>query len=120
MLIRYANIFLRRQINFLSMSSTRTFLTAEFPELKSFPKEINNYESLHRFSLEQSDLFWSTLAKSRLDWIKPFTKVREGDFDKNSVDSFDLKWFVNGKLNVSGNKQKTSIIIQVSWLCVCC
>lgn len=98
-----ANSLIKRlSLNYSAPVIRRTFLTANFPELKHFPKEINSYEALHKFSIQENDLFWSTLAKSRLEWIKPFTKVREGDFDKNNGDSFDLKWFSDGKLNVSG------------------
>lgn len=83
------------------MSRCRPFLTAKFPELTQFPKDINSYETLHKFSIQENDLFWSTVAKSRLDWIRPFNKIREGEFGQ--TDSFDLKWFLNGKLNVSVN-----------------
>lgn len=86
----------------------RQFLTANFPELEKFPKEIKNYESLHKFSIEHSETFWSTLANSRLDWFKSFDKVKEGDFD-DKLDNFKLKWFINGKLNASGNKKNIKI-----------
>jgi hypothetical protein len=75
------------------------FLTAPFPELKSFPKTIQNYKDLHKFSIENDELFWSTLARSRLEWFKEFEIIKTGDFkDEN----FNLKWFIGGKLNVSG------------------
>lgn len=83
------------------MALAESFLTANFAELHHFPREINSYESLYKFSLEKNDLFWTKLGKTRLDWFQLFDKVREGDFTKD-VDWFDLKWFVNGKLNVSG------------------
>lgn len=85
-------------------------LTATFTELDQFPKEINSYESLHKFSLEQNELFWGTLAKSRLEWYQLFDKVKEGDFNDN-IDSFKLKWFLNGKLNVSGLYYNKNYII---------
>jgi acetyl-CoA synthetase len=78
----------------------RSFLTANLPELSSFPKAINNYESLHKFSIENKDVFWGTLAKSRLEWYEDFKKVTEGNF---SDENFHLKWFLGGKLNVSVN-----------------
>lgn len=100
-MFKYVNKFVKN-IHSTSFLKSRKFLTANFPELSLFPREIKNYESLHKFSIEENDFFWSTLAKSRLDWYKPFEKVKEGDFSKN-VDLFDLKWFINGKLNASGN-----------------
>ncbi len=77
----------------------RLFLTASFKELEHFPKEIQSYEALHKYSIEQSDTFWSVLARSRLDWIKDFTQVSSGKFGDRD---FHLKWFLEGKLNVSG------------------
>lgn len=76
------------------------FLTANFPEIDKFPKEVNSYETLYKFSIENNELFWSILGKSRLDWYQPFDKVKEGDF--NYIENFKLKWFINGKLNASG------------------
>ncbi len=36
----------------------------------------------------------------RIDWIKPFTKVKNTSFDYHNV---SIKWFEDGKLNVSAN-----------------
>ena len=36
----------------------------------------------------------------RLDWIKPFTTVKQTSFDDHHV---DIKWFADGTLNVSYN-----------------
>ena len=94
----------------------KDFLTAKFPELEKFPSEIDSYEALHKFSLEQNDLFWSTLAKSRLDWFQTFDVVREGAFTDN-IETFKLKWFLNGKLNVSGRKrERFSVIYYINYL----
>uniref|UniRef100_H2YF72 acetate--CoA ligase n=1 Tax=Ciona savignyi TaxID=51511 RepID=H2YF72_CIOSA len=40
-------------------------------------KGVNTYEDLYHFSINNSDKFWGELAKSRLDWIKPFGKVSD-------------------------------------------
>ncbi len=45
------------------------------------------------------DGFWREQAQ-RLDWIKPFTKVKQTSFDDHHV---DIKWFADGTLNVSYN-----------------
>ncbi|MEQ9691279.1 MAG: acetate--CoA ligase, partial [Bauldia litoralis] len=45
------------------------------------------------------DGFWAEQAKS-LDWIKPFTKVKNTSFDAPGV---SIKWFEDGELNVSAN-----------------
>ena len=92
----------------LSLVRRQGFLTANLPELSAFPKSIQNYESLHKFSIENRELFWGTIAKSRLQWYQDFKKVTEGNFGD---EDFHLKWFIDGKLNVSGSsKRKTHFI----------
>ena len=84
-----------------------TFLSAKFPELTQLEEcdaeKIDSYEALHKFSIENNDKFWSVLAKSRLDWFQTFDEVRQGAFTDN-LETFQLKWFLNGKLNVSGKR----------------
>ncbi|MCC7266269.1 MAG: AMP-binding protein, partial [Caulobacteraceae bacterium] len=43
--------------------------------------------------------YWREVA-SRLDWIKPFSIVKDVSFDK---DDFRIRWFADGELNVSAN-----------------
>ena len=43
--------------------------------------------------------FWAEQAK-RIDWIKPFTKVKNTSFDPRNV---SIKWFEDGTLNVAYN-----------------
>ena len=45
------------------------------------------------------DGFWRDVAK-RLDWIKPFTVVKDVSFDR---EDFHINWFSDGVLNVSAN-----------------
>ena len=45
------------------------------------------------------DGFWTDVAK-RLDWIKPFTVVKDVSFDAKD---FHIRWFADGVLNVSAN-----------------
>ena len=45
------------------------------------------------------DGFWRDVA-SRLDWIKPFTVVKDVSFAR---DNFHIRWFADGLLNVSVN-----------------
>ena len=75
------------------------FLTAGMPELSSFPDTIKSHESLYKFSIENRDLFWQTIARKRLDWMTDFTEVTSGNFND---EDFQLKWFIGGKLNVAG------------------
>ena len=43
--------------------------------------------------------YWCEEA-SRLDWIKPFTQVKDTSFDETD---FRIRWFADGQLNVSAN-----------------
>ena len=45
------------------------------------------------------DGFWRDVA-ARLDWIKPFTQVKDVSWNR---DDFHIKWFADGVLNVSVN-----------------
>ncbi len=45
------------------------------------------------------DGFWRDVA-SRLDWIKPFSVVKDVSFAR---DDFHIRWFADGVLNVSAN-----------------
>src|SRR5690606_41884348 len=57
------------------------------------------YKAMYQQSVINPDGFWREQAK-RLDWIKPFTKVKQTSFDDHHV---DIKWFADGTLNVSYN-----------------
>jgi len=59
---------------------------------------INTYADLHKFSLEDPNNFWGTLAKSRLQWYQDFTTVHNNDMTTG-----DFSWFNNGKLNACVN-----------------
>ncbi|MEM6942762.1 MAG: acetate--CoA ligase, partial [Pseudomonadota bacterium] len=45
------------------------------------------------------EAFWAEHGK-RIDWIKPFTKVKNTSYDYHNV---SIKWFEDGTLNVSAN-----------------
>ena len=57
------------------------------------------YRKLYRESVEDPDGFWRSVADN-VDWIKPFTKVRNSNFDYPDV---AISWFEDGTLNVSAN-----------------
>jgi acetyl-CoA synthetase len=59
----------------------------------------DEYEKLYRKSIEKPDKFWGKQAE-RIDWIKPFTKVKNATFEYPNV---SIKWFEDGTLNVSAN-----------------
>ena len=59
---------------------------------------LNQYFLDYKESISNPDRFWAKKAES-LTWIKNFTKVKECEFS-NDV---KIKWFLDGKLNVSQN-----------------
>ncbi|EDQ04471.1 Acetyl-coenzyme A synthetase [Sulfitobacter indolifex] len=57
------------------------------------------YDKMYQASVTDTDGFWREQAQ-RIDWIKPFTQVRDVNFDLGSV---SINWFADGELNVSAN-----------------
>ena len=61
----------------------------------------NSYEKFYEKSINDPEGFWSEQALN-IDWHKPFTKdaIKKVNFSK---DNLEIKWFYDGKLNVSYN-----------------
>ena len=59
----------------------------------------DEYEKLYRRSVEKPDKFWGKEGK-RLDWIKPYTRVKDTSFAYPDV---SIRWFEDGTLNVAAN-----------------
>jgi len=58
-----------------------------------------SYKARYAQSLSDPDAFWGQEGQ-RLDWIKPYTKVKNATFEFGKV---DIRWFEDGVLNVSVN-----------------
>ncbi len=58
-----------------------------------------DYERLYQASIDDPAAFWSEQAQ-RIDWITPFTQVKDVSFDK---DDLHIRWFADGALNISVN-----------------
>jgi len=61
--------------------------------------DAERYEALYRESVEDPDDFWRREA-GRIEWIRPFTKVKEASFHKAD---FGISWFADGTLNLSAS-----------------
>ncbi|EHY1014522.1 acetate--CoA ligase [Vibrio vulnificus] len=59
----------------------------------------DTYLAMYQQSVTDPEGFWSEHGKI-VDWIKPFTKVKQTSFDTGHV---DIRWFEDGTLNVSAN-----------------
>ena len=57
------------------------------------------YAGRYAASLADPAAFWAAEAR-RIDWIRPFTKVKDSDFGLGQV---SVKWFEDGTLNVAAN-----------------
>ena len=57
------------------------------------------YKAMYQQSVVNPDGFWREQAE-RIDWIKPFSRVKQTSFDDHHV---DIRWFADGTLNVSAN-----------------
>jgi len=57
------------------------------------------YAEMYKASMDDPNAFWGEHGK-RLDWIKPYSKVKNTSFDFHNV---SIKWFEDGQLNVSAN-----------------
>lgn len=57
------------------------------------------YEEKYKRSIEDPDGFWGDEAQ-RIDWIKPFTKVKNTSWEPGKI---DIKWYEDGTLNVAAN-----------------
>ncbi|MDO8313463.1 MAG: AMP-binding protein, partial [Sideroxyarcus sp.] len=80
--------------------------TSAAPALREIPAGFENahadpakYNAMYAESITDPDEFWGREGK-RIDWIKPYTKVKNTDFTFGKV---NIKWFEDGVLNVSVN-----------------
>jgi acetyl-CoA synthetase len=60
----------------------------------------HKYKELYHRSITDPDGFWGDEARRRLDWIKPFTKVKNTSFGPGDI---FIKWFEDGVTNVAHN-----------------
>ncbi|MGJ5621320.1 acetate--CoA ligase [Sulfitobacter sp. MF3-043] len=59
----------------------------------------NRYAQMYDASIKDPDGFWRDQA-GRVDWMKPFTEVKDVDFTLGQV---KINWYADGQLNVSAN-----------------
>jgi acetyl-CoA synthetase len=58
---------------------------------------IEDYNSQYKKSVEQPEAFWADVAEN-FTWKKKWDSVLKWDFN-----NYDVKWFLNGKLNITEN-----------------
>ncbi len=67
--------------------------------IKNAHLDAAGYARSYAASINDPDAFWAAEA-ARIDWIKPFTKVKNTSFAKGAV---SIKWYEDGTLNISAN-----------------
>ncbi len=72
-------------------------VTAQWAENALIDKAA--YQEKYRRSVEDPEGFWREEA-GRIDWIRPFTRVKDTSFDEAS---FGIRWFEDGTLNLAAN-----------------
>ena len=74
-----------------------------YPPLAEFAgaahADKTKYDEMYAESISDPDAFWTREAQ-RIDWIKPFSKVKDVNYEFGNV---GIKWFEDGTLNVSAN-----------------
>ena len=68
-----------------------------YKDLNKVHLSINSYNKQYPQSIDNNEKFWDEIAK-RIDWYKKWDTISQVDYDKANI-----KWFLNGKLNVSYN-----------------
>ena len=79
------------------------------------PSNLEEYNKLYKYSVDNPEQFWSDVADSFI-WKKKWSKVLDYDFSKPK-----FEWFIDGKLNITENcldrhventPEKTAIIFE--------
>ena len=61
--------------------------------------DAGRYAADYARSIKDPSAFWGEVGR-RIDWIKPYTEVRDVSFD---LHNFHIRWYGDGELNVSAN-----------------
>lgn len=79
--------------------ASKIYPVSQFEHQHESALSIEQYHSLYQSSINNPDEFWGEQGK-RLDWMTPYTKVKNTSFEKDNI---NIKWFEDGTLNVSAN-----------------
>ena len=80
------------------MSDDKTYAVPADWQKRAFVDDAK-YREMYTRSIKDPNGFWGEHAK-RVDWIKPFTKVKNTSYDPHNV---SIKWFEDGTLNACYN-----------------
>ena len=80
-----------------TLNGQRRFLCLSNKPSSQLAFVSSEYDEIYKRSIKDPSTFWKEQASSRLQWIKPFTKVMDCDMNIGQH-----RWFMDGQLNVSG------------------
>ncbi|MEW6501871.1 MAG: acetate--CoA ligase [Thermodesulfobacteriota bacterium] len=80
------------------MQEKRLFNPPAEGQAQAAVKSMAEYEAHYKRSMDDPEGFWADRATELLTWDKKWSKVLDADMHKP-----EIKWFVDGKLNVSAN-----------------
>jgi len=80
------------------MTTIKTYPVSDEAASRAFVDEAG-YDEMYKRSIEDNEGFWAEQAE-RIDWIKPFTKVKDVSWAKDDV---HIRWYYDGTLNVCYN-----------------
>ena len=80
------------------MSKSEIYKSKDLVKNKAFISK-DEYQKIYKESIENPVSFWSKQGE-RLDWIEPYTKVRDYSFENKNL---YIKWYEDGFLNASYN-----------------
>ncbi|RAZ82193.1 acetate--CoA ligase [Cereibacter johrii] len=80
-------------------AQTNAVYTASADFIAQAHVDAAGYERMYAASVADPEAFWGEQGK-RLDWIKPYTKVKNTSFRPGEV---SIKWFEDGTLNIAWN-----------------
>ena len=79
------------------MGETRRFPPPPEFASKAYIKSFEQYQEMYKRSLADPNGFWGEAGK-RIDWIKPYTKVKNTSY---APDNVSIKWYEDGTLNAA-------------------
>ena len=81
------------------MSSDQTIFKVPSALAKTAHIDTARYDAMYSASVRVPENFWGEIGL-RLDWIKPYTKVKDVSYAK---DDLHIRWYEDGVLNVAAN-----------------
>jgi len=84
----------------MNPTSSKVYSPSSEFSAKAHISTKEEYLSKYQDSINNSEEFWSAIARERIHWFKPFTHVRDVSYQSSNV---SIRWFYDGETNASYN-----------------